>query len=231
MWCSHCFPGLGRNSATKYRGNYQRKFAKFGALGTLRAFHAGDDCKQRNYITMFRCQAYQNPEGSTWGISNATIVLVAKYAITLNIKNCGFNLDAPFHMAQQARELAHRSRSQSRNGGEAVRCEVCGFLLSLCIYDLCPAQHGRRLRRRDQWEAGTHHMSEIAMVQFSEPVFCWCLELSPIIFIFKNYFIKLQIHDTCCNTYVYPTWNSGHQTLSCLLVPVSFAGQGSQECF
>eukprot|EP00434_Breviolum_minutum_P038410 symbB.v1.2.034070.t1/scaffold4254.1/size42344/4 len=38
------------------------------------------------YITMFRCQAYQNPEGSTWGISNATIVLVAKYAITLNIK-------------------------------------------------------------------------------------------------------------------------------------------------
>ncbi len=42
------------------------------------------------YITMFRCQAYRNPEGSTWGISNATIVLVAKYAITLNIKIVDF---------------------------------------------------------------------------------------------------------------------------------------------
>ena len=37
-------------------------------------------------ITKIRSRAFSDPEGSTFGISNGTLVLLAKYAITLNIK-------------------------------------------------------------------------------------------------------------------------------------------------
>lgn len=43
-----------------------------------------------DFITSIRSKAFREPEGSTFGISNVTVVLLAKYAVTLNIKLVDF---------------------------------------------------------------------------------------------------------------------------------------------
>eukprot|EP00438_Fugacium_kawagutii_P008809 Skav212802 [mRNA] locus=scaffold1633:158488:173416:- [translate_table: standard] len=43
-----------------------------------------------DFITSIRSKAFKDSEGSTFGISNVTVVLLAKYAVTLNIKLVDF---------------------------------------------------------------------------------------------------------------------------------------------
>lgn len=43
-----------------------------------------------DFITKIRSKAFRDPGGSTFGISNVTVVLLAKYAVTLNIKLVDF---------------------------------------------------------------------------------------------------------------------------------------------
>ena len=196
MWCSHCSQ-VRKEFSDKYRGTIKESLQNL-VHWVLCGLFMLETIVAAQYITMFRCQAYQNPEGSTWGISNATIVLVAKYAITLNIKI----VDLIWTPLSTWLSKHENWRTEADLKAEmvvklfAVKFVVFYYPFAFTIFvqpNTAEGCDGGTMGGR------THHMSEIAMVQFPNQFLLVSRIKS------NHIYFQIQIHDTCCNTYVYPT--------------------------
>lgn len=163
MWCSHCSQ-VRKEFSDKYRGTIKESLQNL-VHWVLCGLFMLETIVAAQYITMFRCQAYQNPEGSTWGISNATIVLVAKYAITLNIKI----VDLIWTPLSTWLSKHENWRTEADLKAEmvvklfAVKFVVFYYPFAFTIFvqpNTAEGCDGGTMGGR------THHMSEIAMVQF-----------------------------------------------------------------